>query len=112
MGRSIPADGRPMDPNDPMAMAPRPPGGWEAMLRGLHGVVGFFSRVSFLVDENTHAVHFFISALLQMLDRCSSTDTPPLPTLHELCVHPHALQALVLKHDSAGYHRSHTLKHT
>lgn len=67
--RCAPADGRPMDPNDPAAQGPRPPGGWEAMLRGLHGVVGFFSRVSFLVDENTHAVHFFISALLQMLDR-------------------------------------------
>lgn len=65
-----------MDPNDPMAMPARPPGGWEAMLRGLHGVVGFFSRVSFLVDENTHAVHFFISALLQMLDRCVSLLIP------------------------------------
>ncbi len=51
------------------------------MLRGLHGVVTFFSRISFLVDENTHAVHFFISALLQLLDRCASE----LPHLLLLC---------------------------
>ena len=29
----------------------------------------FFGRLSFLVDENAHAVHFFVSALLQLLDR-------------------------------------------
>ena len=29
-------------------------------------------RLSFLVDENAHAVHFFISALLQLLDRAGS----------------------------------------
>ena len=27
------------------------------------------ARLSFLVDENAHAVHFFIAALLQLLDR-------------------------------------------
>ncbi len=32
----------------------------------------FFGRLSFLVDENAHAVHFFISALLQLLDRTGS----------------------------------------
>lgn len=32
--------------------------------------MGFFGRLSFLIDENAHAVHFFVSALLQMLDRC------------------------------------------
>jgi peroxin-13 len=32
----------------------------------------FFGRLSFLVDENAHAVHFFITALLQMLDRAGS----------------------------------------
>jgi hypothetical protein len=31
----------------------------------------FFGRISFLMDENAHAVHFFITALLQMLDRAS-----------------------------------------
>ena len=43
-----------------------------AVLFALHldaGVVQFFGRLSFLVDENAHAVHFFISALLQLLDR-------------------------------------------
>ncbi len=33
------------------------------------GVVHFFGRLSFLVDENAHAVHFFVHALLQLLDR-------------------------------------------
>ena len=37
----------------------------------LAGVVHFFGRLSFLVDENAHAMHFFISALLQLLDRCA-----------------------------------------
>jgi peroxin-13 len=32
----------------------------------------FFGRLSFLVDENAHAVHFFITALLQLLDRAGS----------------------------------------
>ena len=35
------------------------------MLVAISGVVGFFGRLSFLVDENAHAVHFFVSALLQ-----------------------------------------------
>ena len=41
------------------------------MLGAVSGVVHFFGRLSFLVDENAHAVHFFISALLQLLDRCA-----------------------------------------
>ncbi len=39
------------------------------MLHAIGGVVHFFGRISFLVDENAHAFHFFISALLQLLDR-------------------------------------------
>ena len=39
------------------------------MLHGISGIVQFFGRLSFLVDENAHAVHFFIAALLQLLDR-------------------------------------------
>ena len=31
-----------------------------------------FGRVSFLVDENAQALHFFISAFLQLLDRFGS----------------------------------------
>jgi peroxin-13 len=54
---------------------PRPPGAWESVLRGLHGVMGVFGRITMLVDENTYAVNFFIQALLQLLDR--SALVPP-----------------------------------
>lgn len=46
-----------------------PPSAWQAMLHAIGGIVHFFGRLSFLVDENAHAVHFFIAALLQLLDR-------------------------------------------
>jgi peroxin-13 len=36
-----------------------------------HNLMHFFGRVSFLMDENAHAVHFFITALLQLLERAS-----------------------------------------
>jgi peroxin-13 len=52
------------DPN-----APAPPPAWHAMLAAVGGVVHFFGRLSFLVDENAHAVHFFVTALLSLLDR-------------------------------------------
>lgn len=58
------------DPNDPNA--PAPPSAWQAMLGSISGVMHFFGRLSFLVDENAHAVHFFVSALLQLLDRFGS----------------------------------------
>lgn len=61
----------PWDPNDPHG-PPAPPSAWQAMLAAVGGVVAFFGRLSFLVDENAHAVHFFISALLQLLDRLGS----------------------------------------
>lgn len=57
-----------MDPNDPNAPGP-PPTAWQAIMRSLHGIVTFFGKISFLVDENTQALHFFITALLQLLDR-------------------------------------------
>ncbi|KAL6770338.1 PEX13 [Auxenochlorella protothecoides x Auxenochlorella symbiontica] len=63
--------GGPVDPNNPHA-PPQPPSGWQAMLAGLGGLMHFFGRLSFLVDENAHAVHFFVSALLQLLDRAGS----------------------------------------
>ena len=63
----------PQDPNNPMMGGPpAPPSGWQAMLAGLSGIMHFFGRLSFLVDENAHAVHFFVSALLQLLDRAGS----------------------------------------
>lgn len=60
----------PIDPNNPSGFAP--PSAWQAMLAGISNIVHFFGRLSFLVDENAHAVHFFISALLQLLDRFGS----------------------------------------
>jgi hypothetical protein len=34
----------------------------------LNGFLNFFGRLSILVDENTHAFHFFITALLQVCE--------------------------------------------
>lgn len=59
----------PYDPHNPDAPPPQPPSAWQHLLHGIGGVMHFFGRLSFLVDENAHAVHFFISALLQLLDR-------------------------------------------
>ena len=59
----------PYDPNDPNAAPPQPPSAWQHMLHVVGGIMHFFGRLSFLVDENAHAVHFFVSALLQLLDR-------------------------------------------
>ena len=52
----------------------------------LPGVVHFFGRLSFLVDENAHAVHFFISALLQLLDRCAAAAVPLRCVVMHACV--------------------------
>ena len=38
-------------------------------MMGLHNIVSLFGRLSFLVDENTAALHFFITALLNLFDR-------------------------------------------
>jgi len=62
--------GGPWDPS--MGPPPAPPTAWQTLLAGVNGVMHFFGRLSFLVDENAHAVHFFISALLQLLDRAGS----------------------------------------
>eukprot|EP00249_Psilotum_nudum_P017547 c26382_g2_i1 orf=732-1595(-) len=59
------------NPNNPFGEGPPagPPSFWQAMLRVMHGVVNFFGRISILVDQNTQAFHFFITALLQLFDR-------------------------------------------
>jgi peroxin-13 len=44
---------------------------WQVFMDMTHNLMHFFGRVSFLMDENAHAVHFFITALLQLLDRAS-----------------------------------------
>jgi len=57
------------DPNNPFGGSPpSPPSFWQSMLHVMHGVVTFFGRVSILVDENTQAFHFFMTALLQLFD--------------------------------------------
>lgn len=62
------------DPNNPFGGGPpaEPPTFWQAMLRVMHGVVNFFGRISILVDQNTQAFHFFITALLQLCDRAGT----------------------------------------
>ncbi|KAK8957744.1 Peroxisomal membrane protein 13 [Platanthera zijinensis] len=57
------------DPNNPYGQPPSPPGFWVSFLRVMHGVVNFFGRVSMLIDQNTQAFHFFMTALLQLFDR-------------------------------------------
>ena len=64
--RPLNCPGAPFDPANP---PPPPPSAWQSMLHAISGIVHFFGRLSFLVDENAHAVHFFIAALLQLLDR-------------------------------------------
>ncbi|KAK1275009.1 Peroxisomal membrane protein 13 [Acorus gramineus] len=57
------------DPNNPFTGPPSPPGFWISFLRMLQGVVGFIDRVAFLVDQNTQALHLFMTGLLQLFDR-------------------------------------------
>ncbi|MEW5304588.1 MAG: hypothetical protein WDW36_007188 [Sanguina aurantia] len=56
----------------PNAGVPPPSNPWQMFMQAIHGTMHFCGRLSFLVDENTHALHFFISALLQLLDRAGS----------------------------------------
>lgn len=69
MGPGGPYDNGNGDPNNPFGGPPSPPNFWQSMLRVMHGVVTFFGRISILVDQNTQAFHFFITALLQLFDR-------------------------------------------
>ena len=52
--------------------APGAPSAWQSALGSLHAAMNFAGRLSFLVDENTHALHFFITAMLQLFDRAGS----------------------------------------
>ncbi|KAG8081513.1 hypothetical protein GUJ93_ZPchr0007g3660 [Zizania palustris] len=56
------------DPNSFGPPAP-PPSFWVSFLRVMHGVVNFFGRVAFLVEQNTQAFYLFITAMLQLFDR-------------------------------------------
>ena len=51
---------------------PAPPSGWQTLLRLLHAAMDIFGRITFLVDENVHALNFFISAVLMLVDRSGS----------------------------------------
>ena len=61
----------PMGPYGPEGPPPGAPPltGWQAIMHSLSSVVHLFGKISFLVDENTQALHFFIMSLLQLLDR-------------------------------------------
>lgn len=61
-----------MGPNGPLITGQGQLPGWQSFLNGLQRVVSCLGRMSFLVDENAQAIHFFVTALLQMLDRAGS----------------------------------------
>ncbi|KAG8100723.1 hypothetical protein GUJ93_ZPchr0013g34434 [Zizania palustris] len=56
---------------DPNSFGPptSPPSFLVSFLRVMHGVVNFFGRVSFLVEQNYRAFYLFITAMLQLFDR-------------------------------------------
>jgi hypothetical protein len=54
------------DPNN--APGP-PPSAWQRAMMSLSSVVGFAGKIAWLVDENSQALHFFMTALLGLLDR-------------------------------------------
>ncbi|CAL9081068.1 unnamed protein product [Musa textilis] len=56
------------NPGDPYG-PPSPPGFWISLIRVIHGVVNFFGRISMLMDQNAHALHMLMAALLQLFDR-------------------------------------------
>mmetsp|Transcript_18116 Transcript_18116/g.33099 ORF Transcript_18116/g.33099 Transcript_18116/m.33099 type:complete len:307 (-) Transcript_18116:410-1330(-) len=58
-----------MDPNAPPM---RPAGTWQTFLNVFNNFMNYCGRLSFLINENTQAFHFLISALLQFLDRAGS----------------------------------------
>ena len=58
-----------MDPNDPNAAPGPPPTAWQRILHSISGVVSFAGKIAWLVDENSQALHFFMTAMLQLLDR-------------------------------------------
>jgi peroxin-13 len=60
-------NGEPME-GDPNGWSVNP---WQTMVRALHGFMSFFGRITMLVDENTYAIHFFITALLQVFHQAA-----------------------------------------
>ena len=66
MGGIIGGPGGMIDPNNPPGP---PPNTWARMMMALQNVVGFAGKIAWLVDENSQALHFFMTALLGLLDR-------------------------------------------
>jgi peroxin-13 len=58
-----------MNPNDSNGQPGPPPSSWQRILHSISGVVSFAGKIAWLVDENSQALHFFMTALLQLLDR-------------------------------------------
>ena len=54
---------------DPNNAAGPPPSAWQRAMMSLSSVVGFAGKIAWLVDENSQALHFFMTALLGLLDR-------------------------------------------
>ena len=54
------------DPNAP------PTSVWQHMLGSFGAMMSLVGRITYMVDEQAHALHFFIGALLQLLDRFGS----------------------------------------
>ncbi|KAJ3707209.1 hypothetical protein LUZ61_010914 [Rhynchospora tenuis] len=69
MGTGMGPFGNPDDPNGPFGPPTQPPGFWISLMRSLAGVAQFFGKVANLVDQNTHAFHMFMEALLMLFDR-------------------------------------------
>lgn len=70
-GMPPPGQQLPGPPGQPGTLLEGAKSKWQVFMQSLHNLMHFFGRVSFLMDENAHAVHFFITALLQLLDRAS-----------------------------------------
>ncbi|KAJ4811365.1 Peroxisomal membrane protein 13 [Rhynchospora pubera] len=69
MGMGMGPYGNPDDPNGPFGPPTQPPGFWISLMRVLGGIAHFFGRIATLVDQNTHAFHMFMDALLLLFDR-------------------------------------------
>ena len=59
-------------PLNPDGTPARPPGMVDGVLHSVGGAVNFFGRLSWLIGENAHAVHFLVGALLGLMDRAGA----------------------------------------
>ena len=68
MASMMPGPGGMMDPNNPNGGGP-PPSKWGRAMAALQNAALFAGKIAWLVDENSQALHFFMTALLGLLDR-------------------------------------------